>query len=115
MVIGRASDLHVNEVTAAAPTGRAPEWGGQTWGADVTVPCLIEETYRQVKAPSGEDAMSSTQIHAAPEYGAVLAPGCRVTLPVAPHRPAVTVTYVISTQAIVTGDAATDGVVAMCE
>lgn len=111
----RASDLHVNTVRAAALSGQGSEWGGRTWAAESTVPCLIQESTRTVKAPSGEDVISSTQVHAAPEYAGSLTPGARVVLPPAAHRPAGTTTYVITLDAIITGDEQTDGVVAMCE
>lgn len=114
-MIGKASDLHVNEVLAAPLSSRQSEWGGRTYGADNTVPCLIEEQTRVVKAADGTDQLSTVQIHAAPEYAAGLVPESRVTLPAAPHRPAGSVTFVISLEAIITGDEATDGVVAVCE
>lgn len=106
--------LHTNTVTAEGMTGRNAEFGGRTWADPVSVPCIIEERTVIVKAKDGTDVTSSTQIHAGPEYAGALVPESRVTLPVAAHRPAPVVTYVISTEAIITGDV-TDGVTAMCE
>lgn len=106
--------LHTNTVTAAAMTGRDAEFGGRTFGPDTEVPCIIEERNVIVKATDGTDVVSSTQIHAGADYAGHLVPESRVTLPIAPHRPQPVVTYVISSEAVITGDV-TDGVTAMCE
>jgi hypothetical protein len=106
--------LHTNTVTAEAMTGRDAEFGGRTWADPVQVPCIIEERTIIVKAKDGTDVTSSTQIHAGADYAGHLVPESRVTLPVAPHRPAPVVTYVINAEAIITGDV-TDGVTAVCE
>lgn len=114
-MIRRASDLHVNTVQAAALMGRDAEFGARTFGPDRVVACLIEEQTRAVKGKDGTEQLSTVQIHAAPEYADVLVPESRVTLPPAPHRPDGSTTYVISLEAVIVGDPAVDGVVAVCE
>jgi hypothetical protein len=109
------SSLYAHTVVVETLVGADPEWGGAGFASPVTISCLIAEQTKLVRSPDGNDAISGTQIYADPAAGAVLLPGSRVTLPVAPHRPAQSVTTVITLDSIVVGDPDVDGVTAMCE
>lgn len=115
MTVAAASDLYVHTVTVEKLLSRDPNWGGATYAAPVYVTCLIAEETKLVKAPSGTDVISGTQVYAGPDAGAVLQPESRVVLPPAAHRPTGASTVVISLDAVVVGDSAVDGIVAWCE
>jgi hypothetical protein len=115
VTIAAASDLYVHTVSVEAFVNRNPDWGGATYAAPVAVQCLIVEETKLVKAQSGTDVISTTQVYAGPAAGAVLQPESRVVLPPASHRPTGATTVVIALDSIVVGDTAVDGVTAYCE
>jgi hypothetical protein len=107
--------LYAHTVIVETLVGANAEWGGSAFASPVVISCLIAEQTKLVRSSDGNDAISGTQILASPTDGARLLPGSRVTLPIAPHRPAERVTTVITLDSLVVGDPDVDGVTAMCE